>query len=61
MRTQVDLVFPAHRSLAAQRGAGGMQVVYPRCGGLDIKEKTMVAGVVLTDADGATRRLVAHL
>jgi transposase len=35
-----------------------MQVVYPRCCGLDIHKKTIVACVLLTDADGAPRRFV---
>jgi transposase len=56
--TQVKLVFPAHRSLAAQRGAKGMQVLYPRCCGLDIHKKTVVACVLLTEADGTVQRFV---
>ena len=51
--TQAKLVFPAHRSLAAERGARGMHVLYPRCCGLDIHKKTIVACVLLTDPDGA--------
>jgi transposase len=35
-----------------------MQVVYPRCCGLDVHKKTVVACVLLTDADGAVHRFV---
>ncbi len=35
-----------------------MQVVYARCCGLDIHKKTIVACVLLTEADGAPRRFV---
>jgi transposase len=35
-----------------------MQVVYPRCCGLDIHKKTIVACVLLTDADGTVHRFV---
>jgi transposase len=35
-----------------------MQVLYPRCAGLDIHKKTVVACVLLTDPDGAIHRLV---
>jgi transposase len=37
-----------------------MQVMYPRCCGLDIDQKTIVACVLLTDADadGASQRFV---
>jgi transposase len=35
-----------------------MQVVDPRCCGLDIHKKTIVACVLLTDADGTPRRFV---
>jgi transposase len=35
-----------------------MQVLYPRCAGLDIHKKTVVACVLLTDQDGATHRVV---
>src|SRR6516164_5077324 len=56
--TPVKLVFPAHRALAAERGARSMQVLYPRGCGLDIHQKTVVACVLLTDADGTSRRFV---
>jgi hypothetical protein len=56
--TQAKLVFPAHRSLAAERGARGMLVLYSRCCGLDIHQKTIVACMLLTDPDGATHRFV---
>lgn len=35
-----------------------MQVLYPRCCGLDIHKKTVVACVLLTDADGTVHRFV---
>ena len=35
-----------------------MRVLYPRCGGLDLHKKTMVACVLLREADGAPRRVV---
>jgi transposase len=35
-----------------------MQVLYPRCCGLDIHNKTVVACVLLTDPDGTIRRFV---
>jgi len=35
-----------------------MQVLYPRCCGLDIHRKTVVAGVLLTDPDGTAHRVV---
>ncbi len=35
-----------------------MQVLYPRCCGLDIHQKTVVACVLLTDPDGTDQRLV---
>jgi transposase len=35
-----------------------MQVLYPRCGGLDIHKKTVVACVLLTRSDSTTRRFV---
>jgi transposase len=35
-----------------------MQVVYPRCCGLDIHQKTIVACVLLTDPDGMVHRFV---
>jgi transposase len=35
-----------------------MQVVHPRCCGLDIHKKTIVACVLLTDADGLVHRFV---
>ena len=35
-----------------------MQVVYPRSCGLDIHKKTVVACVLLTDADGAVQRFI---
>jgi transposase len=56
--TQVKLVFPAHRSLATEKGARGMHVLYPRCCGLDIHKKTVVACVLLTDPDGTPHRFV---
>ena len=56
--TQAKLVFPSHLSRTAQEGTHGMQVLYPRCCGLDIHKKTVVACVLLTDPDGTTRRCV---
>src|ERR1051326_4833911 len=56
--TQANLVVPSHLSLAPQQGARGMQVVYPRCCGLDIHKKSIVACVLLTDADGTLHRFV---
>ena len=35
-----------------------MQVVYPRCCGLDIHKKSIVACVLLTDSDGTFHRFV---
>ena len=35
-----------------------MQVVYPRCCGLDIHKKSIVACVLLTDSDGTHHRFV---
>jgi transposase len=35
-----------------------MQVLYPRCCGLDIHKKTIVACVLLTDPDGTSQRIV---
>ena len=35
-----------------------MPVVYPRCCGLDIHQKTIVVGVLLTDADCTVHRFV---
>ena len=35
-----------------------MEVLYPRCCGLDVHKKTVVACVLLTDADGTSRRFV---
>jgi transposase len=35
-----------------------MQVLYPRCCGLDIHKKTVVACVLLTEPDGTTKRVV---
>jgi transposase len=35
-----------------------MQVLYPRCCGLDIHQKTVVACVLLTDPDGTSHRCV---
>jgi transposase len=35
-----------------------MQVLYPRCCGLDIHKKTVVACVLLTDPDGTIHRFV---
>jgi transposase len=35
-----------------------MQVLYPRCCGLDIHQKTVVACVLLTEADGTGQRFV---
>jgi transposase len=35
-----------------------MQVLYPRCCGLDIHQKTVVACVLLTDPDGTSHRFV---
>ncbi|HEV2459638.1 MAG TPA: transposase, partial [Ktedonobacterales bacterium] len=35
-----------------------MQVVYPRCCGVDIHKKTTVACVLLTDPDGTVHRFV---
>ena len=56
--TQAKLVFPAHRSLAAETGVRDLHVLYPRCCGLDIHKKTVVACVLLTDPDGADQRFV---
>jgi hypothetical protein len=56
--TQAKLVFPSHLSRAAQKGIHWMQVLYPRCCGLDIHKKTVVACLLLTDSDGATQRLI---
>jgi len=56
--TQAKLVFPSHLLRAAQKGTNGMQVLYPRCCGLDIHKKTVVACVLLTDPDGSIRRIV---
>jgi len=36
----------------------GMQVLHPRCCGLDIHKKTVVACVLLTDPDGTIHRFV---
>jgi len=35
-----------------------MQVLYPRCAGLDIHQKTVVACVLLTDSEGSSHRFV---
>jgi transposase len=35
-----------------------MQVLYPRCCGLDIHQKTVVACVLLTEGDGTSQRFV---
>ena len=35
-----------------------MEVRYPRCCGLDIHKKTVVACMLLTEADGTARRFV---
>ena len=35
-----------------------MQVLYPRCCGLDIHQKTVVACVLLTEVDGTSQRFV---
>jgi len=35
-----------------------MQVLYPRCAGLDIHQKTVVACVLLTDPEGSSHRFV---
>ena len=35
-----------------------MQVVHPRCGGLDVHKRTVVACVLLTQEDGAVRKQV---
>jgi len=35
-----------------------MEVLYPRCCGLDIHQKTVVACVLLTEADGTPHRCV---
>jgi len=35
-----------------------MQVVHPRCCGLDVHKKTVVACVVVTEADGSVQREV---
>ena len=47
--TQAKLVFPSHLWLADQKGTTGMQVLYPRCCGLDIHKKTVIACMLLTD------------
>src|SRR5690348_1208865 len=39
-----------------QRGTIHMQVLYPRCAGLDIHKKTVVACVMLTAADGSVQK-----
>jgi hypothetical protein len=36
-----------------------MQVVYPRCAGLDVHKRSVVACVLLTQADGTVRRHAA--
>jgi transposase len=51
-------VFPSHLSQAAQKGTNGLQVLYPRCCGLDIHKKTVVACMLLIDPDGTNRRIV---
>jgi transposase len=60
--TQAKLGFPTHRSLAAhkreERGVCTSCIRYPRCCGLDSHKKTVVACVLLTDADGTSRRFV---
>ena len=38
-----------------------MQVVHPRCGGLDIPKKTVVGCVLLTSANGHVQREVRPL
>src|SRR3954471_23461692 len=35
---------------------GVMQVVYPRCGGLDVHKRSVVACVLLTQPDGMVQR-----
>ena len=35
-----------------------MEIVHPRCCGLDVHKKTVVAGVLLTQADGSVDRQV---
>jgi transposase len=35
-----------------------MQVVYRRCCGLDVHQKTVVAGVLLTESEGTVRKQV---
>ena len=35
-----------------------MKVVYARCCGLDVHQKTVVACILLTDADGTVQREV---
>src|SRR4029450_4010757 len=35
-----------------------MQVLYPRCGGVDVHKKTVVVCVLLTDLDGTVHRSV---
>ncbi len=56
--TQAKLVFPSHLSRAAQKGTNRVQVLYPRCCGLDIHKKLVVACMLLTEPDGTTRRFV---
>jgi transposase len=56
--TQAKLVFPSHRSLATHERSRGMEVLYPRCCGVDIHKKTIVACVLLTEADGTPQRFV---
>ena len=36
-----------------------MQVVYPRCAGLDVHKRSVVACVLLTQADGTVQRHAA--
>ena len=38
-----------------------MQVVHARCCGLDVHKKSVVACVLLTEADGSVRTAGAHL
>ena len=56
--TQAKLVFPSHLWLAHSKGVREMQVLYPRCCGLDIHQKTIVACVLLTGPDGTLHRFV---
>src|SRR2546423_9186857 len=58
MSTREKLVAGTHPAPAARGREALMQVVYPRCCGLDVHKRSVVACVLLTREDGTVERAV---